>query len=193
MNRRRFVALDRDGTIVVERYHLSDPRQLELIPDAPSGLRQMSGLGLGLIVTTNQSVVSRGYLDTAGLEAIHQRLRDLLTIEQVSLDGIYYCPHTHQDDCFCRKPKPGLLHLAANELGFDLGNCFVIGDKASDIEAGQRVGATTLLVRSGYGEQVAKGGTANPDHVVAGLSEAAQVIQRILTKENSSVKDDIST
>lgn len=183
INTRRFVALDRDGTIVEERVHLSDPSDLVLIPGAALGLKQMSDLGLGLVVVTNQSVVARGYLDQVRLDTIHKTLQDMLASQGVDLDGIFYCPHQAEDDCSCRKPKPGLLQMAAQQLDFNLRTSFLIGDKASDIEAGQRVGATTLLVRTGYGDQVVKEGTVNPDYIVSSLSEAAQIICNILDSE----------
>ena len=180
MKRRRFVVLDRDGTTIVERHYLSDPLQVELIPGAASGLRQLSEMGLGLAVITNQSAVGRGFFDQARLALIHQRLRELLDAEGVQLDGIYVCPHRPEDACRCRKPETGLLELAAQELGFDPQASFLIGDKAIDIELGQRVGATTFLVRTGYGAQVAAENTVIPDYVVDDVWDAAQVIKRLL-------------
>jgi histidinol-phosphate phosphatase family protein len=178
------VALDRDGTVIVERFrHLAEPDEVELIPGAIEGLRELNGLGLGLVVITNQSALGRGNLDQAGLEAVHQRLRSLLASEGIQLSGIYVCPHTPEDGCFCRKPRPGLLKSAARQLGVSPANSFVIGDKASDIECGRGVGATTILVRTGYGAQVAKEGTATPDYTVNGLVEAADVIQRVMREE----------
>ena len=87
MTRRRFVVLDRDGTIIVEGQYLSDHRQVELIPGAASGLRQLSEMGLGLVVITNQSAVARGFFDQARLDLIHQRLCELFEAEGVHLDG----------------------------------------------------------------------------------------------------------
>ena len=183
MTQRHFVVLDRDGTIIVERYYLSDPLQVELIPGVAAGLRQLSEMDLGLVVVTNQSALSRGFFDKARLNLIHQRLRELLYAEGVYLDGIYICPHRPEDNCLCRKPKIGLLELAAKELNFDPQASFVIGDKACDIELGQRVGATTFLVRTGYGAQVAAETMATPDYVVDDVRDAAQVIGRLLTTD----------
>lgn len=180
MTRRRFVVLDRDGTIIVERHYLSEPRQVELIPGVASGLRQLREIGLGLVVLTNQSAVGRGFFDQARLDLIHRRLRELLNAKGVCLEGIYVCPHRPEEDCLCRKPRPGLLELAAQELDFEPRACFVIGDNACDIELGRRVGATTLLVRTGYGAQVAAETTVTPDYVVGDVREAAQVIERLL-------------
>jgi histidinol phosphatase-like enzyme len=83
--------------------------------------------------------------------------------------------------CDCRKPKTGLLERAVREIGFDLADCIVIGDKASDIELGQRVGATTILVQTGYGTQAVSYLAVPPDYVVENLWEAAQVIERTLS------------
>ena len=180
MTQRRFIVLDRDGTLIIERHYLSDPRQVELIPGVASGLRQLRAIGLGLVVVTNQSGIGRGFFDQARLDLIHQRLRGLLAAERIHLDGIYFCPHTPEDDCFCRKPRPGLLTLAAQELDFDPRDSFVIGDKACDIELGQWLGATTFLVRTGYGAQVAADAMVIPNYVVDDVGEAAQVIQHLL-------------
>lgn len=177
----RFVALDRDGTVVVERFrHLAEPDEVELIPGAIEGLRELNVLGLDLVVITNQSALGRGNLDQARLETVHQRLRALLASGGIQLSGIYVCPHTPEDGCFCRKPRPGLLKSAARQLGVSPASSFVIGDKASDIECGRSVGATTILVRTGYGAQVAKEGTATPDYTVDDLVEAAKVVQRVM-------------
>ena len=145
---RRFVVLDRDGTIIQQHHHLTDVQKVELVPGAAQGLQELVQLGLGLVVITNQSVVGRGMLDLEGLELIHRRLRDLLKAESVHLDGIYFCPHSPLDDCFCRKPKTGLLESAAKELAFDPSTCFVIGDQASDIVVPGRNNSVTAIRRS---------------------------------------------
>ena len=116
---RRFVLLDRDGTLIVEKNYLSDPDQVELIPGAAAGLRRLAGCGLGLVVLTNQSGIGRGFFDEAKLAEIHQRLTGLLRTERVELDGIYFCPHHPDQACGCRKPQPELALRAAAELGFD--------------------------------------------------------------------------
>src|SRR5262245_39345312 len=152
---RRFVLLDRDGTINAERHYLSDPGQLELLPGVAAGLAEMQRLGLGLVVVTNQSGIARGYFSDARLAEIHNRMGALLHSAGVHLDGIYVCPHGPDDGCEGRKPLPGLVTHAAGELGFDPAQAFVIGDKPCDIELGREVGATTLLVRTGYGAHYA--------------------------------------
>lgn len=173
------VLLDRDGTINVERNYLSDPDDLELVPNAAAGLRRMQELGLRIAVVTNQSAIGRGYFDQARLDAIHVRLREILAKEGVSLDGIYVCPHTPDDACSCRKPASGLAEQAARELGFDPSEAFVVGDKACDVQLGQAVGATTILTRTGYGSEEEHLGNVWPDFVVDDLVEAAELIGSI--------------
>jgi D-glycero-D-manno-heptose 1,7-bisphosphate phosphatase len=172
---RRFVLLDRDGTIIIEREYLSDPQQVELVPGASETLRRLRQIGLGLAVITNQSGVGRGYCDAGRVALVHERMCALLAAEGAHLDGIYVCPHTPEDGCSCRKPNPGLAEMAAKDLGFDLGAVFVIGDKRSDIEMGQRLGATTILVRTGYGAEVAGSRTVSPDFIVNDLKLRARL------------------
>lgn len=176
----RFVLLDRDGTINVERHYLSHPDQVELIVNGGRGLAALSQLGLGLIVVTNQSGVGRGLFDLARLEQIHTRLRELLAAEGVQLDGIYSCPHLPEDACRCRKPLDGLVEDAARKHGFRPEECFVIGDKPCDIELGRAIGATTFLVRTGYGSQVDPESAAQADYVVDDLWNAAQVVAQLV-------------
>jgi D-glycero-D-manno-heptose 1,7-bisphosphate phosphatase len=172
---RRFVLLDRDGTLIAERNYLARVEDVELLPGTTQGLRLLHQAGLGLAVLTNQSGLGRGYFDWAALNDVHAHLTQLLADEGVSLDGIYVCPHTPDDDCDCRKPQPGLAQQAASELRFDPAASFVLGDKPCDIELGRRIGATTLLVRTGYGAHWEREGL-QADHIVDDMLAAAHII-----------------
>jgi D-glycero-D-manno-heptose 1,7-bisphosphate phosphatase len=181
---RRFVLVDRDGTINVQTagaYVLS-PADMELLPGAADGLKRMQGAGLGLIVVSNQAPVARGWIDEAELDRINARLLDLLDVEDVRIDGIYCCPHDAPDGCGCRKPAPGLLVQAAEDHGFRLDEAFVVGDKGSDIEAGRRVGSTTILVLTGDGRDTV---TSSPgaDEIASDLSAAAAIIAALAEEE----------
>jgi D-glycero-D-manno-heptose 1,7-bisphosphate phosphatase len=173
----RFVLLDRDGTINQEVDHLDRPDQVALIPGAAAALRQLRSAGLGVVVLTNQANVGRRLLPLDRLEEIHARLTELLSDEDVSLDGLYVCPHAPEDGCDCRKPRAGLALRAATDHGFRPEDAFVVGDHAADMGLGRAIGAVTILVRTGHGEDELKTGAgAQADHVVADLQEAAGVI-----------------
>lgn len=177
---RRFVLLDRDGTVIVEKHYLSDPDDVELIEGAAAGLRRLAALGLGLVLVTNQSGLARGYFDRERLDAIHRRLALRLGEHDVQLDGIYFCPHHPDAGCDCRKPRPGMAERAAAEHGFDPRRCFVVGDAAGDVGLGRTLGATTLLVRTGYGAETEARADTAADHVVDDLGAAARRIESLL-------------
>lgn len=176
---RRFVLFDRDGTIIQEKGYLSRPEEVELIPGAAAALRDLKNLGFGLAVVTNQAGLGRGFFGKADLAAVHQRLTALLANGGVSLDGMYVCAHAPEDGCACRKPKLGLFEQAVGEHGFDPAGSFMIGDKALDIEFGRAGGATTILVRTGYGQEVEQAGGVDPDYIMDDLPAAARLIRRI--------------
>jgi len=190
MRSRRFVLLDRDGTLIVEKHYLSDPEQVELIEGAAAGLRRLAARGLGLVIVTNQSGIGRGFFDVARLAEIHERLLRELRAEGVELDGLFVCPHHPDERCACRKPRTGLALRAAAELGFEPAHAFVVGDMASDVALGRALGATTLLVRTGHGAATLAQGVARPDHVVADLREAAQRIEALLTPPAGETRRD---
>jgi len=183
---RRCVLLDRDGTIVFERGYIRDPDEIELLPGAAAALRRLAKSGLALAVVTNQSAVGRGLLTEERLAEIHQRLRELLAAEEVALGGIYFCPHVPEDGCACRKPETGLFDRASRELGFRPSESFVIGDKECDVELGRRAGATTVLVRTGYGDEVDKDRSVLPDYVADDLAGAAGIIERLIAPPAAS-------
>lgn len=174
---KRYILLDRDGTIIVEKNYLASAKEVELLPNAGAGLRMMRAMGFGLAIVTNQSGIGRGYFTQEAVNSVHSRLRELLAEEDVALDGIYICPHAPEAGCDCRKPGPGLVWQAAAELGFGPEEAIVIGDKACDIELGQRIQAKTVLVKTGWGEKYASAaGMAPPDWVAADLKQAAELI-----------------
>lgn len=175
MRARPFVLLDRDGTLIAERHYLARVEDVELLPSSARGLRLLNHAGFGLAVVTNQSGLARGYFDWTALNAIHAHMTRLLANAGVSLAGIFVCPHAPDDGCDCRKPLPGLAHRAAAELHFDPAASFVVGDKPCDIELGRRLGAVTILVRTGYGAHWEREGQ-QADHIVDDVLAAAHVI-----------------
>jgi D-glycero-D-manno-heptose 1,7-bisphosphate phosphatase len=175
---RPFVLLDRDGTLNVEKHYLSDPEQLALYPGTAAALKRLRDLGYGLVVLTNQSGVGRGYFGLDAVERVHRRLREMLAAEGASVDGFFICPHGPDEACDCRKPLPGLARQAMEQFGFDPKRAIMIGDKAADIGVGQAIGATTILVRTGWGADAEKAGDCTPDAIVDDLAGAVRWIEK---------------
>lgn len=178
------VFLDRDGVINEEVNYLGKPDELFLLPGAASAIRKLNQKGIKVIAVTNQSGVARGYFREEAVSEVHKQLAHLLAKEGAYLDAIYYCPHhpeapldRYRKNCSCRKPRPGMLETAAHDFGLDLSNCYLVGDKMLDIEAGALVNCRTILVLTGYGEaELRKEKTLHPDAVAKDLSQAVEMI-----------------
>jgi D-glycero-D-manno-heptose 1,7-bisphosphate phosphatase len=174
---RRFVLVDRDGTINVERNHVTDPDEIELIPGSGQALARLRDeLGMGIVVVTNQAHVGRGLLTTEGLDRIHERLLSLLAGDGATVDAIEVCPHAPADGCSCRKPAPGLALRAADRFGFDPASSIVIGDHAADMEMGRRIGATSIQVMTGHGPEEREAAAPFAEHVAPDLATAVDII-----------------
>lgn len=163
MGEKPAVFLDRDGTINEEIGYLDHPDKLAVLPGAARAIRRLRESGFTVVVVTNQSGVGRGLFDEATVLAVHKRLQEMLQAEGAKIDRFYYCPHhpTHGlgdylQDCPCRKPAPGMLLRAAEEMGISLSNSWIIGDTLKDIEAGARAGVRGVLVKTGYGVESAE-------------------------------------
>lgn len=141
----RAAFLDRDDTIIRNIPYLTDPDRVELMPGAVEGLRLLHEAGYVLVMVSNQSLVNRGVGTHADVDAVNKRMQALLDEHGVALDHLYYCTHVPEDECDCRKPKPGLLLRAAKKLGIDLTASFMFGDKETDVEAGLRAGCKHSL------------------------------------------------
>jgi histidinol-phosphate phosphatase family protein len=141
------VLVDRDGTVIEDVGYPREPERVALLPGAAEALRAFAAAGLKVVVVSNQSGIGRGLITRAEAAAVHERFVELLADEGVELAGAYYCPHAPDDGCDCRKPAPGLLLRAADELGLDLGRSVMVGDKEADVEAGRRAGARTVRFR----------------------------------------------
>jgi D-glycero-D-manno-heptose 1,7-bisphosphate phosphatase len=180
---RRFVLVDRDGTLNVERDHLRDPDEVELIPGSAEALRIFRSLGLGIVVVTNQADVGRGLLSPEGLDAIHGRLLALLAAEGAEVDAIEVCPHAPEDGCDCRKPGPRMALRAAERFGFEPTESFVVGDHAADMGMGRAIGATTFFVLTGHGGDEREAAEPLADRVVPNLRAAADIIAGLVQGE----------
>lgn len=184
------VFLDRDNTLIEDPGYINDPAAVRLLPGAGEALRRIRAAGYRAVVVTNQSGVARGRITEGQLVAVHARLRELLGAEGAELDAIYHCPYldgpeavvaAYRRDSDLRKPRPGMLLLAARELGLDLARSWMVGDSARDVEAGRAAGCRTILIRGHEAQaaargQAASGGTVRADYFARDLVAAADYI-----------------
>ncbi len=178
--RRPAVFVDRDGTVnepPPTGGFVTDPEELRLLPGATDALRRLKDAGYLIVVFSNQSGVARGVMTLADVESVNARLAGLLAAEGAKPDGIYFCPHRSEDGCECRKPKPGMLLRAADDLGIDLARSWGMGDAARDLAAARTAGCRMILVHgSSYPGEREAGEALSPDASVADLPAAADVI-----------------
>jgi histidinol-phosphate phosphatase family protein len=177
------VFVDKDGTLVRDVPYNVDPERIELSPGAGDALAELAEAGYAVVVVSNQSGVARGLFAEEALAAVEQRLRELLASSEVTLAGFYYCPHHPQGNvsryavaCTCRKPEPGMILRAADELHVDLSRSWMIGDILDDVEAGNRAGCRSVLIDNGHETQWKWNPWRHPFAVAGDFSEAAAVI-----------------
>ncbi len=174
------VFLDRDDTIIVDppEGYISRAAQVELMPGAVEGLKQLARAGWPLVVVSNQSGIARGYYDYKGFFTTMDRLHSLLERSGIRLLAAYYCPH-HPDvtgPCTCRKPEPRLYERAAKDFGLDLAKSWYVGNRFSDAAPALRFGGRGLVVNpDGQGVEAAHARQAGIS-VVSDLRAAARVI-----------------
>jgi len=148
------VFLDRDGVINENRPdHVKSWDEFVFLAGVFEPLRLLAGNGLQVIVTSNQAAINRGLVAVETVEEINRRMVAEVTQRGGRIDAVYYCPHRPEENCACRKPRPGLLLRAAQEWGIDLAASYLIGDALSDVEAALAVGCRPILVRTGRGRE----------------------------------------
>jgi len=138
--------MDRDGTVIHDVGYPREPAQVRLLPGAGESLAELQRVGMALVVVSNQSGIGRGLITEDEARQVHERVVALLAEFGVQLDAFCYCPHAPEAGCGCRKPSPAMLLEAADRLGLDLARSFMVGDRATDIEAGKRAGCRTVLL-----------------------------------------------
>jgi D-glycero-D-manno-heptose 1,7-bisphosphate phosphatase len=167
------VFLDRDGVLVRstvidgKSYAVRRVEDFRLLPGTVKAVGVLRSAGYKIVVVTNQPDIGNGLVDPAVVEAMHQRLR-----QKLAPDAIELCPHRRDENCLCRKPKPGMIHAAAKVLDIDLTASVVVGDRWSDIVAGKAAGCYTVFIDRGYVEPM----STMPDAIVSTLPAAVDVI-----------------
>lgn len=180
--------MDRDGTMTHEVGYVNHPSRLKLLPGTAAAVKSCNDAGLLAIVVTNQAGAARGYFTEDLIGVVHERLRALIDRATGGrLDAVYHCPHHPKEgppglrlDCECRKPRPGMIERACREHPVDRPRSYMVGDKISDVEFGQRLGLRTVMVLTGYGrgehEFQRADWTVRPDHVAKDLRRAVEWI-----------------
>lgn len=171
---KRFVFLDRDGTLVRDEGYTHRIEDYELLPGVVDGLRRLREAGFELAIVTNQSGIGRGYYDEATYQAFREHLERDLAAHGIPIARTYHCPHAPDDGCACRKPEPGMLLRARDELGADLAASWVVGDRPHDVEMAERAGcAGAVLIDPGGGPGVALDLVMAAERILAGPDPAA--------------------
>jgi len=182
----RAVFIDRDGTLNAEVNGLVSADQLKLLPGTAKAIQTLNHHGYRVVLVTNQPVVAKGFCTEADIQKIHNKLETLLGEEHAFLDRIYYCPHHPEKgfageraelkiECSCRKPNPGMVLQAVEELNLDLGASWFIGDTTTDIQTAKNAGVRSILVKSGHAGRDGKH-NVEPDFAFETLAAAAEWI-----------------
>jgi D-glycero-D-manno-heptose 1,7-bisphosphate phosphatase len=183
---KRAVFLDRDGVLNIEAGYIHQVTDLHLMPGVAAAVRQLNDRGLFCCLVSNQSGPARGYYPTSHVDALHDRLCNLLADQAgAHLDALYYCPYLSAPEggtepaytrCSSwRKPNTGMLVAAAWEHDLDINKSFMVGDKATDVDLAHNAGCQGILVQTGFGEQVLSGAYQHhtkPDYIAQDLSAA---------------------
>jgi len=187
---RRAVFLDRDG--VINKINYDDdlglctphtPEDFRFLPNVPESIKKINDMKFAAVVVSNQPDISKGRLSIKNHEKINEKMVTGLKGSGARLDGVYYCFHKSEDDCECRKPKPGMLERAAETIGINLIKSYVIGDSLADIEAGEALKCRTILLanpRLDILNIMAERGV-KPDYIVKDLGEAVELIEKLET------------
>ena len=159
--KRPAVFLDRDGVINKNRAdYVKSWSEVEFLPAVFDALRRLAETDRAVVLVTNQSAVGRGIISKERANSINQRIVEAIRSQGGRVDGSYLCPHHPDDNCECRKPRPGMLLQAADELGLDLGRSYFIGDAITDMQAADAAGVQGILVLTGRGQSQARKASA---------------------------------
>jgi D-glycero-D-manno-heptose 1,7-bisphosphate phosphatase len=156
----KLIVLDRDGVINQDSTQfIKSPDEWRPIPGSLEAIARLNHAGYRVIVATNQSGIGRGLFDMATLNAIHEKMHKALALAGGRIDALFYCPHTADSQCGCRKPKTGMLHEIGIRYGVDMSGIPCVGDSVRDLQAADAVGAQPMLVLTGKGERTLREGS----------------------------------
>ncbi|MEQ1775844.1 MAG: D-glycero-beta-D-manno-heptose 1,7-bisphosphate 7-phosphatase [Burkholderiales bacterium] len=174
----KLIVLDRDGVINYDSAaYIKSPEEWRPIPGSLNAIAKLNHAGFHVVVATNQSGIGRGFFDMAALNAIHAKMHQALAQAGARVDAIFFCPHTADDNCRCRKPGTGMYEDVAHRLNTPLTGVPMVGDSIRDIQAAAAVQASPMLVLTGNGKKTRRAGNLPPDtRVFADLAAAVDAI-----------------
>lgn len=150
LNNEKIIILDRDGVINRDSdAYIKSPEEWVPIEGSLEAIAQLNRAGYRVFIFTNQSGISRGYFDEEILQQMHHKMESMLVDLGGTIEGIFYCPHGPNDDCYCRKPRTGMLEQIEKHVGAPINSAYVVGDSKKDIEAAIKINANPVLVLSG--------------------------------------------
>jgi len=181
--RRPAVFLDRDGVLNQNRAdYVRTWEQVEFLPGVFEAMQRLAGSPFMVVVVTNQSAVGRGLMTVEGLAAINGGIVQQVQQAGGRIDAVYTCPHRPDEGCPCRKPRPGMLLQAAQDLGIDLERSYLVGDAISDMEAALSAGCQPVMVRTGRGRKQAAGLADNGLEAVPVVADLGEAVDLILNR-----------
>ena len=176
----KLIILDRDGVINQDsEAFIKSPDEWIAIPGSLEAIARLNQSGYRVVVATNQSGIARGLFSMATLNAIHQKMHNAAQQAGAEIDAVFFCPHAADDNCDCRKPRPGLFHEIARRLDVTLKAAPTVGDSLRDLQAGFVVGCTPYLVRTGKGAKTEEKGGLPPGTTV--WPNLAAVVDKLLS------------
>ena len=163
----KLIVLDRDGVINRDSdQFIKTPDEWRPIPGSLEAVARLNHAGFRVVIATNQSGIGRGLFDMAMLNAIHEKMHKALALVGGRIDAVFYCPHTADSLCECRKPKPGMLREIGVRYGIEMSGVACIGDSVRDLQAAEAVGAQPMLVLTGKGERTLREGNFPKNTVI---------------------------
>lgn len=181
MNKAIFI--DKDGTLIKDVPYNVNPALIKLENDVGPALKVLQQEGFKLFIISNQSGVARGYFKEDDLNAVSEKINEILSSYHVDIAGFYYCPHHPEGviekyaiECDCRKPKAGLIIKASEENAIDVSGSWMIGDILNDVEAGNKAGCKTILIDNGNETEWIINAQRQPTYMVKNFKEAAEII-----------------
>jgi len=170
------VFLDRDGVVNRDRpEYVKSWEEFEFLPGVLEAFRRLAPSPHRVVVISNQSAIGRGFVSRDTVDKIHARMTEAIRRGGGRIDAVYYCPHRPDEDCLCRKPRPGLLLQAGRELDIDLRASWLIGDDQRDLETAVAAGVRPILVRTGHGKNL-------PETVLAGMPYVFEDLLEAVTR-----------